>query len=812
MKRWIKVALSSVVALGLVIALGTRFGLTPPMGVFLNPFSGAWKRVPGAFESGKGELHAAGLEKPVRVVVDQDQIKHLFASSDHDLYFAQGYVLASERLWQMEFMVRVASGRVSEVLGEKSLEIDTYFTRIGLPGAAERSAPLMLEDPVTGPALKAYAEGVNAYIAQLTPATVPFEYKLLGHKPITWEPRSAAYLLKFMAWNLSASSSDLPLSRSAHILGAAGFDELFPLDSKVPEPIIPAGTAQVTKSVAPNPPKERFEPTVDSLEPLPTPHPSNGSNNWAVTGKKSTTGLPILSNDIHLGLSLPALWYEMQLVSPTQNVYGISLPGAPGIILGFNKSIAWGVTNGGDDIMDWFQLRFRDEKRNEYLFNGAWRPVVSHEILIKVRGEADKPLLIRETQFGPIVYDKGEKPLSTSIPVGLALKWGALTESNELKNFILMNRARDVAEFRRALDGYQTPAQNFLVIDNKGQSAMWQFGKFPLRWKGQGRLISDGSDPAYDWQGYLTPEEVPTIKNPARGFYSSANQAPFDETSHYYFGWPFEQPWRATRINEILRSKPKFAPEDFIKMQRDTVAVSMRELIPVLLSSLPRTDLSESEKSTLSLFEKWDYSFEADSRAAPLAYSWYKQTEIALWSRLFPDNKGYRYPYLTKTIEVLKDENSKWFDDPSTDAKETRGLLVLTAYRKAIEDTIKRTGVKDPTSWTWAAYRPTDFGHAGKLPGLGHDDFAASGMEHAIFANTGSHGPVWKMVAAVGPKPKVYGVYPGGQSGDPFSPHFEDFVELWRDGKMKQIEFMESETDSNSRKLGEMILSPGTGT
>jgi penicillin amidase len=803
LKGLLRAAGAGLIAILLTVALAHRFGIVPPIGWLLNPFNGSWKRTPGVFENGKGILKLKGLTAPVTIVVDRDQVKHIFAENDHDLYAAQGFILASERLWQMEFMVRTASGRLSEVMGEKALDYDIYFSRLGVPSAAQASMPLMLQDPVTGPALRAYAEGVNAYIATLTPESLPFEYKMLGHKPIEWDPRAAAYLLKFMAWNLNARGADLQLSRSAHVLGRTGFDELFPIDLKVPEPIVPTGTKQNQISTAPNAPKEPFVPSVEVLQPMPTPNPANGSNNWAVSGRKSTTGLPILSNDIHLGLGLPALWYEMQLVSPTQNVYGIALPGAPGIILGFNKSIAWGATNGGDDVLDWYQLRFRDEKRSEYLVDGTWRPVISHEIKIPVRGQPDHTLVLRDTHYGPIVYEPGEKTISPAYGVGLAAKWGTLTESNELRSFILMNRAKNIDEFRKALEGYQTPAQNFLCADNRGHIALWQMGRFPLRWKGQGRLISDGSDSAYDWKGYLLPDEVPMVKDPARGFISSANQPPYDAAdAPFYLGAAFEVPYRSQRINELLRAQAKFGPRDFIKMQRDTLAVSTRELIPVLREALAHETLDPREAKALATLDKWDFRYEEDSNGAPLAHAWYKEAELGLWSRLFGDRTVYAYPPIQKTIEIFKDENSRWYDNPATDAKETRASIVHAALARAITKVEEKTGTRDPARWTWAAFRPTSLLHFGKIPGLGLENIPAAGMEHSIFANAGNHGPVWKMVVALGPKPQAFGVYPGGQSGDLFGPHATEFVNAWRKGEMKELEFMSAPNDSDTRELG----------
>ena len=263
-------------------------------------------------------------------MVDKDQIKHIFAESDDDLYTAQGYVLASERLWEMEFLARVTAGRLSEIMGRRTLEFDKYFVKLGVPQAAKESAELMLNDPLTGPAIRSYTSGVNAYIETLKPDDYPFEYKLLNIAPEKWAPVNAAYLLKFMAYDLAGHNRELLLSRSRSRVSKDDFDTLFPLDLTLDrpnlEPIVPKGTKFSFGSRAPEIPEVEFLPDLKALDPVPQPHPSNGSNNWAVTGKKSVTGKPILSNDIHLSLTLPSLWYQVQLVSPTQNVYGIALP------------------------------------------------------------------------------------------------------------------------------------------------------------------------------------------------------------------------------------------------------------------------------------------------------------------------------------------------------------------------------------------------------------------------------------------------------------------------------------------------------
>jgi penicillin amidase len=810
---YLRSALWLILLLALVYALGRRWGRLPATGPFFDPYHGIWTSHQGFFEAtGSAELlHLPGLKGRVVIKVDRDQIKHIFAENDEDLYFAQGFVVASDRLWQMEFLTRLADGRLSEMVGRRALEFDKMFTKLGLPEAAREAGALMMQDPKTESAITSYSNGVNAYIDTLTPATRPFEYRLLDRAPMRWDPRRSALLLKFMAYELSGFSYDLPLTRSYLSLSPDDFKDLFPMDLEIPEPIVPRGTKWKFSGTAPPAPKVLFQPNIQQLEPYAGPDPSNGSNNWAVTGKKSTTGLPILSNDVHLGLSLPALFYEIQLVSPTQNVYGATLPGSPGVILGFNNKIAWGVTNGGSDILDWYQIRYRDEHKSEYVFDGRWRPVISHEVQIPVRDEKPVTLVLRRTHLGPVVYDEGEASINPQIQPGLAMHWGALDASNELKTFLLLNHASSTEECHRALETYESPSQNFLCADNHGDVELTHTGRFPIRWKGQGRLIGDGTSSDYEWKGWIPRPELPSYKNPERGFLSSANQSPTDETYPYYLGWPFENPFRGMRINEILREKKKFSPEDFVKMQSDTLSVSSRMGLKPLLRALSASTLTPEETAAIDLLRSWDFRFEENSSAAPLYYAWYAAVENHIWGSRFPDPSKTLRPPIWRTLQILNaDPKSKWFDDPMTDKHETLSDIALTSFKEAITDVSKKTGTSHPSEWRWADYRPTQFAHLGRIPGLGDQGFPAPGMEHTIFANNGNHGPAWKMVVALGPKPRAWGVYPGGQSGDPASPNYDQFLQSWRTGQMHEINYLMKTADPNPRLQREWTLTPAT--
>ena len=807
LRAWLSVLASGLLLAALVVGLARSHGSIPALGPLLNPFTGVWRRPPAPFVAPRSSpVRVQGLKGEVEIHVDTDQVKRVFASSDDDLYFAQGYLLASERLAQMDFLTRLAAGRLAELMGPGALDVDKMFAQMGLPEAAKESALAMAQDPVTGPAVRAYVAGVNAYIAALPKEALPFEYKLLGATPERWTVDRIGALLKYMAYNLAGGSNDLLLSRSRSRLSAPEFEELFPLKLAFQEPIAPRGTRWAFPQRAGEPPKEEFlmnmrpgaDPTIDNQAPL---DPAKGSNNWAVSGRKSTTGKPILSNDIHLNLSLPSLWYEIQLVSPTQNVYGIALPGAPGVILGFNTKLAWGTTNGETDVLDWYEMRFRDEKKSEYLFDGEWRPVIAREAKINVKGQPSVTLMLKRTHLGPIVYAEGEKPLSPRVPRGLVMRWVALEGSNELKSFLLLNKAGTVKECRAALEFYHTPDQNFLCADASGDIGIWHMGRFPVRWKGQGRTISDGTSSAWEWKGWIPSEEVPFAKNPDRGYLSSANQNPVDDTYPHYLGWNFDGPFRAMRINELLKAKPKLAPEDLAAMQGDTLSIPARMILPKLLALIDKSSLNPGAQQAVAALKAWDFRFEEKSTAASIYFVWYKRLTTRMWGAKLPDPNEYSWPPLAKSVEIIaQDPSSKWFDDPATPDRETLKEQAQVALGEALQELARETGSSDLAKWEWAKYRPTELPSLMHIPGLGRDKYPARGTGSSVFANNGLQAPVWKMVVAVGPRPKAWGVYPGGQSGDPASPYYDNFLESWRKNELKELIFPLNRKEPNPRR------------
>lgn len=801
----------------LLYSLARSWGSAPPLGRWLDPVSGAWavQIWPKWLSAGKPSwtgralwasdrvLKVQGLKSKVIVRADREGVKRIFAESDEDLYFAQGFVTASDRLWQMDFVYRLAAGRLAEVTGPRSLPYDLMFRKFGLPQAAEESAEAMLQDPLTREPLIRYAEGVNAYVATLAPASLPFEFKLLDYKPEKWTPERTAYLVKFMAFNLAAHSRDLPLTRSEARVSPDDFADLFPLDVPTPEPIVPKGRKWGFHTLAPEPPKQPFRANLALLDPMPTPHPSNGSNNWAVAGRKSTTGKPIISNDIHLDYGLPSLWYEIQLSSPTQSVYGASLPGSPGVVLGFNRDLAWATTNGGSDVLDWYELRFRDEKRNEYLHEGEWRPVIAKESEIKIKGAAPVKITLRRTHYGPIVYDESEQPLAPWIARALTMRWAPLEPSNEVKAFLSLNRGRSLEGCHEAISHFQWPDQNFLCVDGRNVG-IWHNGKYPIRWRGQGRTVGDGSSRAFDWLGWLPREQAPSSVNPERGFLSSANQAPADATYPHYLGWPFEEPYRAIRINEALRAKEKHSPEDIMALQGDVSNSLAREVLPSLLATLSeRSALTERQSEMVEVLAKWDFKHEISSVGATIFSAWWTSLIEEIWSEKFPDARQFARPPIWRTVELIrKDPESRHFDQLATPEKETLRDRARKAFQAAEARLVSERGDR-VTRWTWGAFRPTDLPHLAKIPGLGRLNLEVGGDEKSVYANTGSHGPVWKSVVAIGAgidgAPRAWSIYPGGQSGDPSSPLYDEYVDRWAKNELREIQFLR---DSHSPLAG----------
>lgn len=799
-KNFLRLLISAAATLLLFWLLSVGLGPAPPLGPFLNPSTGFWANAVTDEPSDLVTALPAGtLEDTVSIHVDGHNIPHIIAENTRDLYFAQGYITARDRLWQMEFQTHAAAGRLSEILGQDMLEYDRYQRRIGMVYAAEQALEGMLGHPETAAAAEAYAAGVNAWIDRLDAAGYPLEYKILNYKPERWTPLKTALLLKNMTYTLAGGGQDLQMSNTRAYFGNAFIREVLDRDPRLNDPIIPAGTDWSFNPKPVQVPDTVFEPSIASDIPPFQPDPLNGSNNWAVSGSKTASGYPILANDPHLNMTLPSIWYAVQLQSPDHNVMGVSLPGAPSVIVGFNEDAAWGTTNVSADVWDWYEITFRDSTLSEYRYDGEWRSTHKRVENIGIKGQETVIDTVVYTHHGPVVQASGEEHTRSDIPPYHALQWIAHEPSNELRYFMDINRAKNYEDYRRALTHYQSPAQNWVFADHSN-IALTAAGRYPLKWKEQGRFISDGSDPRYDWQGWIPFDHIPSVKNPERGFVSSANQDPAADDYPYYLDDDFAPYERGRRINDLLASMDDITMKDMQQLQTDTYSYHAATVLPVMLQNLNHGPMADYKQEARQKLAAWNYENNGGLIAPSLFAYWWNALEAAIWDDEYHAiDVPMKRPASDQTAGmILADSSVRWYDDITTAETETLNDLIEQSFHRAFQQLTRDFG-RFGEGWKWGHVNNTNIGHIAQLPGFGRRNVFTGGAAESVNAVRGSHGPSWRMVVELGPVPRAYGIYPGGQSGNPGSPNYDDMVDGWAEGTLFPLWFMQQQptrTDS----------------
>ncbi|WP_316813919.1 penicillin acylase family protein [Pedobacter heparinus] len=809
MMNKIKAFICILIPILLAYTLHTKFGALPPILKFLNPFTGFWQNAENTNVKARNKIALKGCYQNVDIAFDDRMIPHIFAQNDHDVYFAQGYVTAMHRLWQMDFQTRFAAGRISEVVGKKAIELDKYQRRMGMVYGAENSLEGMMADPQSKEMILAYTAGINAYIHSLSRSQLPVEYKLLDFKPEDWTPIKCALLLKQMSAVLAMGSDEFYLNNIRNKFGTAVVKDLFPDYPFKEEPIIPLGTKWDFKPLpVPSAPSAVNE-TLSSNIRTRQKEEGIGSNNWALSGKKTASGYPILENDPHLDLTLPSIWYQIQLHAPGLNAYGVSLPGAPGIIIGFNQDIAWGVTNVAADVLDFYQIKFKDDTHKAYWYNNQWKNASSRLEKIVVRGDKNVTDTVIYTHHGPVVYlQHTDFPKARNIPTGNALRWIAHEKSNELKTFYLLNRGKNYGDYRRALTFYTAPAQNFIFASAENDIAITANGKFPLKWKDQGKFILDGSDPKNDWQGWIPAAQNPTVKNPPRNFVSSANQSSTDPSYPYYINWEFSPYERGKRINDRLTAMNKATADSIINMQTDSYSIHAQNILPAILIMVDRNKLNATQQEALRIVASWNKFYDAKSLAASVFDLWTKRLQFNIWDDEFTiANIPMRYPSRDRTVQlILHEPNSKWIDNINTPEKETLADLVNEAFKYSCDSLERRYGAIGKT-WEWGNFKHTNVPHLAKIPGFGSKILLTGGGKMTINALSESNGPSWRMVIELGKKPKGHGVFPGGQSGNPGSPFYDNMIDTWASGKLYDLYLMQAPDDNTAKIISQLIIS-----
>jgi penicillin G amidase len=816
-----KLLLSLLATLGLTWALNSNLNIkgvpVPAFGSLLSPFQGYWHNGKPLTDFPGNEV-GQGLKKDVKVVYDDRLVPHIFADNVSDAYFVQGFLHAQNRLWEMDFVTRAAGGRLSEVLGDRPLrlglstvDVDKLQRRRGITIGAEKTVKDWQAEPATWALVESYCKGANAFIGKLDPRDYPIEYKILGAKPELWTPLRMSLLISYMAMDLALGESDVQATNAKSLFGA-DFDFVYPEYFPEQQPIVPAGTSfGSAKPATTAAPAEKTNPL--SMIDFPSiyddlkPDEGNGSNNWVVGPSKTKNKNPILCGDPHLSLKMPSIWYEMQISTPEMNAYGVSLPGMPTIVIGFNDNIAWTQTNVGHDVADWYSMKWTNPTRTEYQYDGGTKKVELRveEIVVKDKGIVKDT--VKYSVWGPIVYDSDTMPAAN-----MAFHWLANDVlKSSINSFVLLNKAKNYDEYSEALKGYNVPAQNFAFACKNGDIALKLGGIFPVKAKGQGRFVQDGSSSANAWKSFIPKDMNPNYKNPARGFVSSANQHSTDPSYPYYYNSENFEAYRGRIVNNILSKMNNITVDSMKIMQNSNFSLMAQEALPTMLKLMEGSTLSDTIKPFLEALKTWNYSYDAD-KVAPIYFEeWYKAFYDEVWDEISSrtDKARILKPTTWRTVAILKaDANNKFFDKIATkDKKETAKDLLVSSFKTMGLELIKaeaeiKIKYPDDPKLIWTHYKDTEIPHIATFPGFGRSHLANGGQARTINSVKKNHGPSWRMIVEMAAdKPHAYVVYPGGQSGNPGSKYYDQFVDTWTKGNYYEAVFMRAADEKHANLM-----------
>jgi penicillin G amidase len=724
----------------------------------------------------KGELSVSGLLAEVKVVRDENGVPHITAKNEHDLFFAQGFVQAQDRLFQMDLSRRQASGQLSEVIGKAAVKRDKFFRTLGLRRAAKASYDAYNEEPKK--ALQAFADGVNAYIELAEQeGRLPIEFRLLGYEPKPWAPIDSLTIGKYMAFDLGGhwqgqafrywALKNLPKEKAY---------DLFPTYPK-DAPTIVQAYKDVQLSV-----EKAFASAV-------IPREWNGSNNWVVSGKKTKSGKPLLANDPHLSLSTPSIWYQMHLQAPTLNVSGVIFAGIPGIILGHNEHVAWGVTNTGPDVQDLYIEKRNPANKRQFLYNGKWEDARVVKEPIKVKGGKTIPYKVTITRHGPVISDFAYKDDN----MAFSLCWTALDPSTELQAILEMNKATNWQQFEKALEHFHVPTQNFIFAAKDGTIAYKANGKIPVRKKGDGLLPVPGWTDEYEWIGFIPFDRLPRVVNPKEGFIATANNKVIGNHYSYHISHHWAQPYRYMRIAQVLESKNNLTLEDMKKLQMDQTNLWAKEFVPVLVQAVAGEPLSKIERKVLAELRNWDYVDRKDDAAPLIFHLWMKEIPKVLFRKDIPPQVDKLFEGKQMVVDELlrraaKEDVSPWFKENGGFAR-----VLATALHHVTDQLVEKYGA-DPSKWKWGDYHRLYFAHPMSSSPLLQFFFnrekplSVGGSQVTVqavsFTDEGivNHGASWRFVIDVNDIKHGYHIVGPGQAGHFSSRWYHDQIDDWVKG------------------------------
>jgi penicillin amidase len=753
-----------------------------------------------------GTITVAGLTAPVNVLRDGRGVPHIRADSIDDLIFVQGYVTAQDRLWQMDLSRRLAGGELSEIFGDRTLNLDIENRTLGLPQVAERTLQEM--DDETRRLFAAYARGVNAFIDSHQ-HRLPIEFLILRYRPRPWLETDSIRVGLNMAKMLSTSwPEDLMrervCGRVASELCADLFPDRTPLDRPVAEPVQNPTRRMVSAQTSLDRGSGEIDATLRALAlPLEAPLRSLGSNNWVVSGAHTESGKPLLANDPHLGHGVPSVWYMAHLKASGVNVTGVTFPGLPSVIIGHNERIAWGVTNTGPDVQDLFAEKFDPQNPGKYLHNGNWVDAEVREELIKVRDKPDVRLSVKVTRHGPVVSRADGREL--------ALQWTLLQPRAFDLPFWSLDRANNWEDFVAAVRGFAVPMQNFVYADVDGNIGFYAPGRIPIRRNGDGAVPADGSTDDFDWTGQVPFEELPHSYNPPSGLIATANGRVVPDGYPYLITRMWAEPYRTARIFQLLEAGNRFTVAQMLKVQTDIFAIHDQWLAKRIVAAAERRPPTTADaKYALEILKAWDGEARWES-PAPLITG---VTERALLERLLRPKLGevfadYSCPMTPVFVEnVVNNQWARWLPPGEVDFDAN-----LT---ESLEDGVRRipeiAGSANRAAWQWGRTIALTFRHplvgvplAGRLLNTG--PFPQSGTGTTVKQTTPHVGPSMRMVVDFSNLDHSVQNITLGQSGQVTSPHYRDQVRSWYEGSSFPMVFSDGAVESQAAHR--LLLQPG---
>ena len=651
-----------------------------------------------------GTLDLKGIKEEVTVIRDEFAVPHIYAKNEEDLYTAVGYVMAQDRLWQMDLVRRATLGRLSEIFGKEFIETDLLLRALHYPDKSKEI--LANADSVHLKALQAFCNGINEYIEKAG-TRLPIEFSILGYKPEPFEPISSANLIGYMSWDQATGWEQMVLDQIRLKVGDSLYRELIPDTTLGKTRVYPLYTKDSLQFQI----QSSLLKANDLLEDLGL-HVFHASNNWAVNGKRSSTGKPILCNDTHMSLTIPGIWYQMHQVIPGKlDVSGVAIPGEPFIIMGHNQRIAWGLTTVDVDNIDFYEEKIKDDDSLQYLYNDEWKKMEVRREVIYIKGGAKVERENRFTHRGPVISNFKGIPKKI-----ITMHWSGYETGNLFRSFYLLDRAGDWKEFTDALSTYKTLCSNIAYADVEGNIGMYCAAGIPIRNRDNERIILPGWTDKYDWKGFVPFENLPHSYNPGNGYVSSANNKTAGNDYPYFIGaWP-DLSSRIDRIREMIEQKPVLSPEDMKVMQNDQHSVLARNMnikIIELLSAV--NDLNKDEKTGFDILKKWKGGLMSKDLAAAAVFETFyfklsnnllkDEIDTVLYSSYFNESM-LRFAI----VNIWNNPASGWWDDITTGKKESMTDIVRKTLSNSVEFLTANFGT-DTVKWKLGNFHALSLEH-----------------------------------------------------------------------------------------------------